>query len=292
MKIKLVIFDLDDTLAASKCPIAADMVEMLHRLLETRYVAVISGGKWEQFRRQFVGHVSPHLYPYLIIAPVSGGQVYRWRNETWQVVHETSIGVSFQQVVDAFEAAFEATGFERPTQLWGPVFEDRGCQITYSALGQQAPHQEKKIWDPNFLKRKPLIEELRLHLPDHLAIRAGGSTSIDVSGFEKDYGIHQLVLQMKNHEIYEDDVLFIGDAIFPGGNDYAVTRTNVRYIETNNLEHTKELILAILEDEHNVVSRSRRGVPATPNPLPAAERQSSQLTLASFVGSGVSRSHS
>ncbi len=263
MKAKLVIFDLDDTLAASKCPIAADMVELLERLLETRHVGVISGCKWEQFHRQFVGYVAPRLYPYLIIAPVSGGQVFRWRHEAWEIVHETSIEVSFRQVLAAFEVAFEAIGFERPTQLWGPVFEDRGCQITYSALGQQAPHQDKKDWDPDFSKRKPLIEELRLHLPDHLAIRAGGSTSIDVSGFEKDYGIRQMILQLKSREISEDDVLFIGDAIFPGGNDYAVTRTNVRYIETEGLEHTKELILAILEDEHNVVSRSRRAMLAS-----------------------------
>ena len=292
MNVKLVIFDLDDTLAASKCPIAADMAEMLQRLLETRYVAVISGCRWEQFHRQFVGHVAPRFYPYLIIAPVSGGQVLRWRNEAWQVVHETSIAVSFQQVVDAFEAAFKAIGFERPTHLWGPVFEDRGSQVTYSGLGQQAPHHEKKNWDPDFSKRKPLIEAVRLHLPAHLAIRAGGSTSIDVSGYEKDYGIRQLILQVRNHGISEDDALFIGDAIFPGGNDYAVTKTSVRYIETKSLEHTKELILAILEDEHELVSRSRRGVPATPDPLPAAERQSGQLTLAGFVGSGVSRSHS
>jgi phosphomannomutase len=36
------------------------------------------------------------------------------------------------------------------------VIEDRGSQITYSALGQQAPLEEKEKWDPDFAKRKKI----------------------------------------------------------------------------------------------------------------------------------------
>jgi phosphomannomutase len=263
MKIKLVMFDLDDTLAESKCPLAPDMAEALHRLLRTRYVSVISGCKWEQFLRQFVRYIEPEHYRNLIVAPVSGGQVYRWRNEAWQLVNSTSIGISFDQIVAAFEASFDACGFERPTRLWGPQFEDRICQVTFSALGQEAPHDVKKTWDPDFSKRKPLIEDLQRRLPDYLSIRAGGSTSIDVSGFEKDYGIRQVTLQMKKEGLTEDDLLFIGDAIFPGGNDYAVTKTNVRYRSTESLTHTRRLIEQILSDEDAVLAESGRGVPPT-----------------------------
>ncbi len=261
MKIKLVMFDLDDTLAESKCDLDPDMAAQLHRLLETRYVSVISGCKWEQFLHQFVRFIRPEHYPRLIVAPVSGGQVFRWRNDDWQLVNSTSIGVSFDQIVAAFETAFDACDFERPTQLWGPQFEDRICQVTFSALGQQAPHQAKKTWDPDFSKRKPLIAELRRLLPEYLSIRAGGSTSVDVSGFEKDYGIRQVVLQMKKEGLTENDVLFIGDAIFPGGNDFAVTKTNVRYRMTESLAHTKQLIEQIMSDEEGVLAASDRGVP-------------------------------
>jgi len=263
MKIKLVMFDLDDTLAESKCDLTPDMAEMLHRLLEKRYVSVISGCKWQQFLNQFVQYIRPEYYRHLIVAPVSGGQVYRWRNEDWQLVNSTSIGISFEQILAAFEEAFDACNFERPTKLWGPQFEDRICQVTFSALGQVAPHEAKKTWDPDFSKRKPLIEELRKRLPEYLSIRAGGSTSIDVSGFEKDYGIKQVTLQMKKEGLTEDDLLFIGDAIFPGGNDYAVTKTNVRYRQTKSLEHTKQLIEQILADEDAVLAESGRGVPRT-----------------------------
>ena len=46
---KLIIFDLDGTLAESKSSLDAEMSALLHRLLEIAKVAVISGGDWLQF---------------------------------------------------------------------------------------------------------------------------------------------------------------------------------------------------------------------------------------------------
>jgi phosphomannomutase len=38
----------------------------------------------------------------------------------------------------------------KPEMVWGELIEDRGSQITFSAIGQQAPLEEKKRWDPDF----------------------------------------------------------------------------------------------------------------------------------------------
>jgi len=259
MRIQLVLFDLDDTLAVSKSALAPDMAEALERLLETRFVAVISGTKWELFRDLFVAKLAPRGYDRLVIAPVSGGQIYRFRNGEWQRVNESHLGLTFAQIVAAFERAFAACGFESPTRTYGPQFEDRISQVTYSALGQQAPAEEKKRWDPDLAKRGPVIEALRRLLPAYLSIRAGGGSSIDVSGFEKDYGVRQVILQLIREGISEDDALFIGDALRPGGNDHAVTRTRVRYRATRGLEHTRELIGQIIADEDAVLAASGLG---------------------------------
>lgn len=259
MQTKLVMFDLDDTLAVSKSDLAPDMAACLHALLEARFVSVISGCKWEQFAEKVVKFIDPRHYARLIVAPVSGGQVYRFRSGAWQLVNSTSLGLTFDQIVAAFEQAFTATGFVRPTRLWGEEFEDRISQVTYSALGQEAPAAEKKAWDPDHAKRRPVIEELRRLLPPYLAVRTGGTTSIDVSGFEKDYGIRQVVLQMMHEGITEDDVLFVGDAIFPGGNDYAVTRTNVRWVPTQSLADTRRIITELVANEAAVLATARRG---------------------------------
>jgi len=50
----LIIFDLDGTLAESKQPMDSEMTELLARLLEKKKVAVISGGSFEQFKKQFL----------------------------------------------------------------------------------------------------------------------------------------------------------------------------------------------------------------------------------------------
>jgi hypothetical protein len=42
-------------------------------------------------------------------------------------------------------------------------------------------------------------------------------------------------------------MLFIGDAIFPGGNDYAVKETGVKCTETSGPAHTLKIIEEILD---------------------------------------------
>ncbi|CAD0031671.1 unnamed protein product [Aureobasidium pullulans] len=82
-------------------------------------------------------------------------------------------------IIKAFELSLSATG-STPEQTWGDRIEDRGSQITFSALGQQAPVREKEHWDPDFAKRKVIQADLRTRLPG-LSINMGGTTSIDIT---------------------------------------------------------------------------------------------------------------
>ena len=119
--------------------------------------------------------------------------------------------------MEAFDEALEATGFA-PEQVWGERIEDRGSQITFSALGQQAPIHAKEAWDPDFAKRTRIQADLRQRLPG-LSINMGGATSIDITreGIDKAYGLKRLSEQTG---VALDEMIFFGDAIFPGGNDY------------------------------------------------------------------------
>ena len=78
----------------------------------------------------------------------------------------------------------------RSKGTWGEVIEDRGSQITFSALGQQAPLAEKEKWDPDFAKRKKIKALVDPLIPE-FSVRLGGATSIDVTkpGIDKAYGI-------------------------------------------------------------------------------------------------------
>src|SRR5690606_23140707 len=109
---------------------------------------------------------------------------------------------------------------------WGDILEDRGSQITFSALGQQAPGDAKHAWDPSGQKRLRLREAVAARLPD-LEVRAGGSTSIDITraGIDKAYGMTALV---EHTGIPIEDMLFYGDRLDEGGNDYPVLALGIR----------------------------------------------------------------
>ena len=66
------------------------------------------------------------------------------------------------------------------SQVWGPRIENRGSQITFSALGQFAPVAAKQAWDRDNTKKQALVEAVKADLP-HMRVRAGGYTSVDVS---------------------------------------------------------------------------------------------------------------
>jgi hypothetical protein len=129
-------------------------------------------------------------------------------------------------------------------KVWGEVIEDRGSQITFSALGSQAPLEEKKKWDPDFTKRKKIKAVLDTLIPE-FSVHLGGATSVDVTrqGIDKAYGIRKLRDIL---EIPIDQMIFIGDALFPGGNDYPAKEAGVLSIEVRDPDETKRVIEAIV----------------------------------------------
>ena len=217
---QLVAFDLDGTLAESKQPLKPDMAEALADLATVADVAVISGGDWPQFDKQVASRLPSRTdLARLWLMPTTGTKLYVHKGDAWKAVYaELFSEEQRSRIIEAFNASLDATGFQ-PEQSWGERIEDRGSQITFSALGQQAPLEAKDKWDPDFAKRKVIQADLRTRLPG-LAINMGGSTSIDITreGVDKAYGLQKL----SGHSGFAiPAMLFIGDAIFPGGNDYA-----------------------------------------------------------------------
>ena len=243
--IALVAFDLDGTLAQSKQPLKDSMGEALADLLAVANVAVISGGDWPQFQKQVASRLPPRAdLSRLWLMPTTGTKLYTYKNAEWQVVYAELFGDDERKnIVQAFEASLEATGF-KPEKTWGERIEDRGSQITFSALGQQAPIAEKKQWDPDFAKRKVIQADLRKRLPE-LSINMGGATSIDITrkGVDKAYGLKRL---RDSSGIPLEQMLFIGDAIFPGGNDYPAKELGLATVHVKDPDGTLAAIAGIV----------------------------------------------
>lgn len=242
---QLVAFDLDGTLAESKQPLESAMGEALADLLGVADIAVISGGDWPQFDKQVVSRLPERADRSRIwLMPTTGTKLYTYRQGAWNAVFAELFEESQKQaILAAFDAALEATGFV-PEETWGERIEDRGSQITFSALGQQAPIHAKEGWDPDFAKRKIIQADLRTRLPG-MSINMGGATSIDITreGVDKAYGLTKL---RDASGFPLDSMMFIGDAIFPGGNDYPAKTLGLDTVQVRDPQETLSVIAAIV----------------------------------------------
>lgn len=225
---RLVAFDLDDTLAPSKSAIDARIGDLLIALAERVEVAIISGGQLGQFTAQVVDRLpktSDEVLARMHLLPTCGTQYYRLTPAGIDTVYARSLtDDQKQRALAAVEEEARRLGLWE-SETWGEILEDRGSQITFSALGQSAPVDAKSAWDPTGEKKNALRDAVAARVPD-LEVRSGGSTSVDITerGIDKAYGMRQLAEQTG---IALDDMLFVGDRLDEHGNDYPVLAMGV-----------------------------------------------------------------
>lgn len=246
MEKKLIVFDLDGTLAKSKSPMDGEMASLLQKLLMKKAVAVISGGSYSQYQKQFLASLNcsdANLLKNLFLFPTCSTAFYRFDKEWTKVYSQELAKEEKEKIFNAFEEVFRQIGFVKETK-YGEIVEDRGSQVTFSALGQQAPLELKKVWDPDSKKRLAMIEKMKKYIPE-FEIKIGGTTSIDVTrqGIDKRFGIQQIEKQLN---IKKEEILYIGDALFEGGNDYPVKQMGVDCIAVDSPEGTKKAISEII----------------------------------------------
>jgi phosphomannomutase len=249
MKKKVIAFDLDDTLAVTKSPISDVMSELLGKLLEKYDVCIISGGKYEQFRKQVVDRLEApsHLLNRLHLMPTCGTRYYRYDelDKSWALQYaEDLTDEQKANIIKVLETCAREVGLweDKPA---GEIIEDRGSQVTYSALGQLASPEQKYEWaDKNHDAKQKLRSMVAEQLPD-LEVRLGGTTSIDITriGIDKAYGMHKLIEAI---DIDKDEILFIGDKLQEGGNDYPVKAMGIDSIEVDRWEDTAYVLRGVL----------------------------------------------
>lgn len=250
---KLIAFDLDGTLAPSKSHFHPRMVALFDQLLAKYEVLVISGGKYELFQRQFLTQITSESVSLkrLHLMPTSGTRYYRYERGEWkQQYAEDFTSAQKKRIIKALEEGLEESGFKED-KIYGEIIEDRDSQITLSTLGQEIVAELgdegvkiKEEWDPDNAKKYKIRDIVAEKLPD-FSVRAAGSTSIDVTlpGVDKAYGMNKL---MEQTGLKKEDILFMGDKIEPGGNDYAVEEMGIDCIAVRNWHDTSYAIEGIV----------------------------------------------
>ncbi|HSX53118.1 MAG TPA: HAD-IIB family hydrolase [Patescibacteria group bacterium] len=245
---KVIAFDLDETLTETRTLMTDEMAELLGELLKKYHVCVISGGSFEQFQKQFIANlkVGPAQLASLHLMPTCGTRYYRFNatKKDWQQVYAENFTASEKAtIIEALNEGLDEAGY-RIKNPKGALIEDRGSQVTYSALGQDAGAVEKKAWDASGEKKRRIRDIVAIKIPQ-FEVRVGGTTSIDVTkqGIDKAYGMKKLI-EILN--IAKEDILFIGDRLWEGGNDYPVKLMGIDSIAVGGYEHTPWVVRGII----------------------------------------------
>ncbi|MGB3374645.1 MAG: HAD-IIB family hydrolase [Microbacterium sp.] len=245
---RLVAFDLDDTLAPSKGRIDARIADLLLALLQRVEVAIISGGNEDQFRTQVISQLTDAAasdLSRLHLLPTCGTRYLRHDGSDFTAVYAHDLADEEKTAaLTALREEAQRLGLWE-SEPWGEILEDRGSQITFSALGQRAPREAKHAWDPDGAKRGLLRDAVAARLPG-LEVRSGGSTSIDITraGIDKAFGMRELA---EHTGIPLEDMLFYGDRLDEGGNDYPVLAIGVPSVAVEGWQDTADKLDALLE---------------------------------------------
>jgi phosphomannomutase len=254
MSKKLIAFDLDGTLAPSKSHFNPRMVALFDQLLAKYHVCVISGGKYELFQRQFLTQITtePDSLKRLHLMPTSGTRYYKFFDNEWRLQYaEDFTPEQKKRIIKALQEGLEESGYKEE-KTYGETIEDRDSQITLSILGQEIVAelgeegvQIKESWDPDGVKKHAIRDIVEEKIPE-FNVRAAGATSIDVTkpGVDKAYGMQKL---MKETGVNKEEILFMGDKIIPGGNDYAVEEMGIDCISVRSWEDTAYAIEGIVK---------------------------------------------
>lgn len=213
-----IFFDLDDTLTPSRAAMLPAHVPLFERLCATHDVIVVTGGSEAQMRKQIPCDHRGHYY---MLSQQGNYAVDKDGSVLWQetVSHAQEEAVrKFARVLA--EEFTTAEGLTIPDE--NDIFENRGSQLASSVFGFHADNNLKYRIDPDQSKRRALLAAHPHEIAElkSLGIEAmpAGTTTIDfiLAGKHKGYNITRL-LALKGWK--KEDCLYMGDALFPGGND-------------------------------------------------------------------------
>ncbi len=245
---KIIAFDVDGTLTASKTLITESMANLIKKLIKQKIVIAIAGGSFKQMETQFLppflndDSMMPFIHNFTLL-PTSGSQRYEYNetNREWILTDKEPLSSEVKKrAIKLLQEIIDSGLYEIPPNPTGAIIEDRDTQITFTPNGQQAPLELKLRFDPDRKKREKIKAAIGTKLPE-VDLLLNGVSSIDIlpKGFNKAVGLTRFLDKIG---LDKSDVIFVGDGIFPGGNDYSVYEAGIETISVKGPGETEAII--------------------------------------------------
>lgn len=243
---KAALFDLDDTLALSFESPSPEMIGKLRELLDLIPVAIVTGRDFPWMARDFLGlfTTSPRVDRFYVL-PEGAAQCLHWEDPAWKELYTN-------ELTDAEKAFIEKTvldcvketGVLEGLTVFGEQFRRKKAMIAFTSVGLDASREARYSWDPDNTRRTKLAQAIAAKLPEYDVVM-GGVTTIDVTkkNVNKALGVRWLSERL---HLEPNEMLFVGDSIYEGGNDFVVVPTGIQTRSTKGPQETLGIVNELL----------------------------------------------
>jgi HAD superfamily hydrolase (TIGR01484 family) len=222
-----IFFDMDGTVTRSRTPITEDLRNALQSLMDRNVdVIIISGQSVEAIRSQ-----------------VGVGTHFMGQNGNHAVEAQSGV-VLWQNALSDGEKKEIMTHIAAMPHMWDEhtrekYIEDRNSQIAYSLIGFKEETSKKETYDPGGMKRTELLKRYPL-VSDNVEVKIAGTTTLDYikKGSHKGTNVEMLI---RRFGWRKEDCIYIGDQLYPGGNDEVV----LGVIEAKEVQNPSETLAFI-----------------------------------------------
>ena len=213
--LKIFVFDVDGTLTPPREPMEKDFVKIFFNFCKNNIVYLCSGSDWGKISNQV---------PKKIIKRTKGvftcsGNAF-WNNKGEEVLSLRNDFDAPDKLIKDLELLLESSNFPIKTKKH---IDYRTGMINFSVVGRGCSTKERaeyKEWDKMEEERKLIVETLSSKYPN-IDFNIGGEISIDIhpKGNDKSRSIRLIREWHKDESI---SICFMGDKLWPGGNDYPI----------------------------------------------------------------------
>lgn len=215
--IKHFFFDLDNTLMLSRSMMTPEHQAIFKKLCDARDVVVVSGAQESQIRKQIPETTGARFF---VLGQTGNEALDKNREVIWKEVFT-------QEQTDATLAFIETLKKEFDANVKDPddLVELRGSQISYSPIGHNESKEKKYAFDAGAVRRNQVLtkhaDEVKKINAIGIDVVPGGTTCFDffLAGKNKGFNVARLI---EKEGWLKDESVYVGDALFPGGNDETV----------------------------------------------------------------------
>lgn len=236
--VKHFFFDVDKTLTPSRKLVLAEHQPIFERVCRERDVVVVSGAEVSQIHAQLPVSLKGRYY---ILAQNGNHAIDKEGATIWKedlnTAQKNAIISFVEQIKNELNLRVKAEN---------DLIEDRGSQISYSLIGHHEDLEKKNVFDPDASLRLRVLErhsaDVEKLKQNNVEVKIGGTTTLDFFSWGKNKGFN-IARFIEKYGWKKEDCIYVGDALFPGGNDETV----IGIIPTKAVKDYRETY-AYLED--------------------------------------------